>query len=83
MKYIDIWATWCGPCKKMEPIIEEIEQEYNIDFEKLDADKEMEFLTKHQIQSVPTYLVLDDNDTVIKRTVGYQSKTKLVQSLGL
>ena len=57
---IDFYATWCGPCKKMSPIVDELAKNYagKIDFYKVDIDKEQELAQAFGIQSIPTFLFI-------------------------
>lgn len=56
---IDFYATWCGPCKAMTPVLEELSQEYaDVDFYKLDVDQENEIAAAFGIRSVPTFLFI-------------------------
>lgn len=57
---IDFYATWCGPCKRTAPIVEELAQNYQgkIDFYKVDVDKEQELAATFGIQSIPTFLFI-------------------------
>lgn len=60
---IDFYATWCGPCKRTSPIVEELAKDYSgkITFYKVDIDKERELATVFGIQSVPTFLFIPTN----------------------
>lgn len=57
---IDFYATWCGPCKMMAPVVEECAKEYSgkVDFYKIDVDKEKELAQTFGIQSIPTFLFI-------------------------
>jgi len=57
---IDFYADWCGPCKKVEPILKELAKEYKgkVSFYKINVDEETELATLFGIQSIPTYLVI-------------------------
>ena len=58
--YIDVWATWCGPCKVMHPILEELSKEYSgkVDIYQIDVDKEQELAAAFGIRSIPTLLMI-------------------------
>ena len=68
---VDFYADWCGPCKEVEPIIDELIEEYRgkIAFMKLDVDKNPRVADRYEIVSIPTLIVFS-NGKVIKRIVG-------------
>ena len=69
---IDFWATWCGPCKMIAPVIEKIAEERDdIKVCKVNVDEEEELAVKFGIQSIPT-LVLVKNGNIVSRAVGYR-----------
>ena len=72
---IDFWATWCGPCRMMAPIVEELaeEKEGVLKVAKVDVDEEPELATKFGIVSIPT-LVLMKGGQVVDVLVGYRPK---------
>ena len=63
---VDFWATWCGPCKSLGPILEKLAGEYNGAFElaKVDVDKEQQVAAAFQIRSVPTVFLIKDGQIV-------------------
>lgn len=77
---IDFWATWCGPCKLMNPILDEIEQEYadELTITKYDIDVETDKVKEYGIQSVPTYVILKDG-VEIDRIIGAKPKFAFLQ----
>ncbi|MDY6780524.1 MAG: thioredoxin family protein [Halobacteria archaeon] len=59
----DFYADWCGPCKKQDPIIEELEEKYpDVEFEKVDVDENQEVAQNYGVRSVPTIVVEEDGD---------------------
>lgn len=76
----DYWAPWCGPCKMMKPIMEEIAREFKgkVLIEEIDVDKHQERATQYGVQSIPTFVFLKDEKEV-DRFVGAQSKESIVQ----
>lgn len=82
MKLVDIWASWCGPCKMMEPVLDKLQDVYNIPIEKVNADEHPEYLVEYGVKSIPTLLVFKDEE-YSSRIVGYRPLTKLVAELGL
>ena len=78
---IDFYADWCGPCKKLTPIIEELSNERDdIVFGKLNVDDAPEIPSKFGILSIPT-LILFKEGREVKRMVGYKSKAALLSTL--
>lgn len=62
---VDVWAEWCGPCKRFAPIFERLSQQYeDIEFVKLNADENSEFLQKWSIRGIPTIMVFLDDEPI-------------------
>ena len=78
----DFWAVWCGPCKMIAPIVEEIAQEYDgrVKVGKVDVDEENELAMQFGIESIPTLLLIKDGKTV-ETMVGYRPKAALSDML--
>lgn len=71
---INFTATWCGPCKMMKPILDEIQDEYpDLVIHKTDIDVETDKVKEYDIQSVPTYVILKDG-VEIDRVIGAKPK---------
>ena len=77
---VDFWAEWCGPCKQIGPILEDLSDEYKekITIGKLDVDENPEIASKYQIRGIPT-MMLFNNGTLIDTKVGMSSKSDLIQ----
>lgn len=77
---IDFYATWCGPCKMMSPIVEEVAQqlEGKIKVFKIDTDEEQDLAIKYGIMSIPTFMVFK-NGKVEKTAVGMREKEELIE----
>ncbi len=80
---VDCWAPWCGPCRMVGPIIEELAKEMQgkIVFGKLNVDENPMTSTKHQIMSIPTLLVFK-NGALVDQIIGAMPKDVLKQKLG-
>jgi thioredoxin 1 len=70
---VDFWADWCGPCKQIAPILEEISNEYNTVIGKVDVDANTELASKYDIKSIPTIVVFEDGKPV-KNIIGAMPK---------
>ena len=80
---LDFWAVWCGPCKMIAPIVEEIAEEHpEILVGKVDVDQEMDLAMAYSVSSIPTLLVFKDG-AVVATSVGYKSKADLLKLLDL
>ncbi len=77
---IDFWASWCGPCRAMLPVVEKIaeEQAGKIKVCKVNVDEEQELAEKFNVMNIPTFVAIKNNQ-VIGRTVGVQDKAKLLE----
>ena len=75
---LDFWAPWCGPCKMLVPIVEEIAEEVS-DFKvgKVNVDEESDLAMQYGVQSIPT-LVVVENGAVVNKAVGFQAKDKVL-----
>lgn len=78
---IDFWASWCGPCKSLSPIIDEISAEHpEIKVCKVNIDEEQELASQFDIMSVPTLLIIKDGK-VVNQSVGLKPKNQILQML--
>ena len=75
---VDFWAEWCGPCRMIAPIMEELSKEYEgkVKFLKLNVDENQELAMRYQIYSIPT-LLLFNNGEIIGHHIGATSKDVL------
>lgn len=75
---VDFWAEWCGPCKMISPIVEEIAKEYQgrLSVAKLNVDENAAVPAKHGIRGIPT-LILFRNGAVVSQKVGAAAKSQL------
>ena len=79
---IDFWAEWCGPCKAIAPVLEEIAEEYKgkIKVGKVDVDKNQNTSIKYGVRSIPTLLFMKDGE-IINQLVGAVPKSNITDIL--
>ena len=75
---VDFYATWCGPCKMLGPVFEEVSKESDIQFVKVDIDNHEDLCREYKVMSVPT-LILFENGKEFKRNIGFIPKEKLIE----
>ena len=79
---VDFWATWCGPCRMLSPLLDEVEEEMadKITVVKVNVDDADEIAMRYRIMSIPT-LVFVKNGQMVDRTVGAMPKSTLVHRI--
>lgn len=78
---VDFWATWCGPCQMVGPVIEEIAGEVtDVKICKIDVDAQPELAREYRVMSIPTLMVFEDGQAV-KREVGARYKQEILDML--
>jgi len=79
---VDFWAEWCGPCKMIAPVLEEIadEQAGKIEIAKLNIDDNLDVTRRFDVMSIPTLILFKDGEPVV-RIVGAKGKGQLLQEL--
>ena len=78
---VDFWAPWCGPCRMVSPIIDEIaEEREDIKVCKINVDEEPDLANRFQVMSIPTLMVFKDGE-IVRRAVGGQSKEKILEMM--
>ena len=81
---LDFWATWCGPCRMLAPVVAKIAEKYDgkIKVGKVDVDEESELAAKFGVASIP-FVVKMENGKVAATSIGYVPQDKMESALGL
>jgi len=78
---VDFWAPWCGPCRMVSPIVDEIAEENTaIKVAKINIDEQPQLASQYGVMSIPTLLVFENGD-VIEKAVGARNKSFILQML--
>ncbi len=79
---VDFWATWCGPCRKLSPVVEEIAQNYEdkVKFVKVNIEEGMDTAKKYSISGLPSLLVFKDGEAV-DRMAGLMPKSTIISNI--
>ena len=79
---VDFWAPWCGPCRMIAPVVEELAEEYEgkANICKVNTDEEQAIAVKYGIRSIPTVMFFKDGE-VVQQFVGVQQENVLVQAI--
>ncbi|MDE7161771.1 MAG: thioredoxin [Anaeroplasmataceae bacterium] len=73
---LDFWATWCGPCRMLSPLLEELAETENLTIGKVNVDEEEQLAEVFQVSSIPALFLVKDGK-VVNKTVGYQPLSAL------
>ena len=81
---IDFWATWCGPCRMIAPVVKEISEDFadTLKVGKVNVDTEGELAVKYGVMSIPTLLLFKDGE-VVKKSVGFVPKEQVIKDFEL
>ena len=78
---LDFWASWCGPCRMVSPIVDEIaEEREDIKVGKVNVDEESELAAKFRVMSIPTLVVMKDGE-IVNQSVGARPKAQILAML--
>ena len=79
---VDFWATWCGPCRKLGPVIEEISNEYEgkVKFVKVNVEDSIETAKKYSISGLPSLLIFNQGEAV-ERMAGLMPKSSIISNV--
>lgn len=79
---VDFWAEWCGPCKMVAPVLEELAAENNVSLIKINVDEQQDLATEFGITSIPVIMLVEDGK-VTKQIIGAKPKYALAKDLEL
>ncbi len=79
---VDFWAPWCGPCKVMDPVLDQLAEEHaNVKFAKVNVDDNQDIAIRYDILSIPTLLLIEGGE-VRQTLIGSQPRRKIEEALG-
>lgn len=80
--FVDYWASWCGPCKAMEPVVERLARRFSgrVSFGKLNVDEQPEVATRYDVQSIPTFMIFK-NGAPVDAAIGAVPEANLEQRI--
>ena len=75
-------ADWCAPCKKVRPIVEDINKDSILKFKIIDVDSEIELVKAFEIKAIPTFIIIKDSE-IVSRATGSQTRESLLEMLNV
>jgi len=77
----DFYADWCGPCKQQDPILKDLEEEWDdVEFEKIDVEEQQDIANQYEVRSLPT-LVVENDDGIVDRFIGLTQADEIETAL--
>ena len=80
VQVVNVFATWCGPCQMLSPVLEEVSEELGMTFMKVDLDQNRDYALANEVQGVPNTMVFKDG-ILVNRLVGFVPKNKLIEAI--
>lgn len=80
LKILDFQASWCAPCKRLAPVLEEIEKETGVVIQKIDVDEDEEHVIAYGVRNIPTLIFIKDNK-IVDKISGTVSKEVLINKI--
>ena len=83
MTVLDFWADWCRPCKAMAPIIDAVEATGKVLIDRIDVEAYEMIAAAYEVTNIPTYILVDDSGTEIRRVTGAMSRKAFTKFCGI
>lgn len=80
IQVVNVFATWCGPCKMLAPVLEDASEELSMTFMKVDLDQNRDYATANEVQGVPNTMIFKDG-VLVDRIVGFVPRHKLIEAI--
>ena len=80
IKILDFWGSWCSPCKKLSPLLDELAKELDITIEKINVDENEELVEEYEIRNIPSLIFFKDG-VQVKKHSGSISKVSLIKMI--
>jgi len=78
--FIDFWASWCGPCKMLIPVLEKVDEEVDIDILKINVDDHQNLAQEFKVRGIPAMFIVDDGNIVTSIT-GFQQASEIIETI--
>ncbi|MCK5867184.1 MAG: thioredoxin [Mycoplasmataceae bacterium] len=80
VQVVNVFATWCGPCQMLGPVLEEASEELGMTFMKVDLDQNRDYALANEVQGVPNTMIFKDG-VLVNRMVGFVPKDKIIEAV--